>query len=83
MPIKFKERTLHGKREFLPKVVYDFEDPDAAPYFKALGAAEDAADNAKVDVHVTAEELDIDPDTVFASSNFGERRGEKILGSAE
>jgi hypothetical protein len=61
--IKFNQRIKHGKLDFHPTVKYGFEDPDAAPYFKACGWADDATGDA--DVVVTIGELDIDPLTIW------------------
>ena len=75
--IKFKSRTKHGKSDFHPGVKYGFEDPDAAPYFKAAGWAEDAT--GKADVVVTLGEVDIDPETRFGG---GPKRGAKVMEAA-
>lgn len=44
MGIKFNERTLHERIEFMPGVTYGFEDPDAESYFKGAGWAVDSAE---------------------------------------
>jgi hypothetical protein len=44
MTVKFKETVKHGTMEFLPGVPLAFEDPDAEPYFKGAGWAENTPD---------------------------------------
>lgn len=61
--IVFNQRVKHGRCDFHPLVKYGFEDPDAAPYFKACGWADDSIDPA--DVVISIDEIDIDPATVF------------------
>lgn len=61
--IVFNQRVKHGRLDFHPGVVYEFEDPDAAPYFKACGWADDSIDPVAVTIGI--EELDIDPCTIF------------------
>ena len=34
-------------------------------------------------VIISTEELDIDPETIMASSNYGERRGQRVIEGAE
>ncbi len=41
--IVFNQRVKHGRLDFHPTIPYGFEDPDAAPYFKACGWAEDSS----------------------------------------
>ncbi len=77
----FNQRVKHGRLDFHPTVVYGFEAPDAAPYFAALGFGE--VSNGSPAVIISAEELDIDPETVLASSNYGERRGKRVSEGAE
>lgn len=74
--ITFKERVKHGRLDFHPKLTYGFEDPDAAPYFKACGWAEDAPDDQEPDVVITIGELDVDPLTVWGT---GDKRGMFVL----
>lgn len=77
----FNQRVKHGRLDFHPTVVYGFEDPDAAPYFAALGFGE--ASESDPIVIISAAELEIDPETVLASSNYGERRGQRVIEGAE
>lgn len=72
--ITFNQRVKHGRCDFHPTIVYGFEDPDAAPYFKAAGWAKDSKD--EVQVVITLGEVDIDPDTVFAD---GPNQGKKVV----
>lgn len=80
MALNFKERTKHGKLDFHPGVAYDFEDPNAVAYFKAAGWADDAPAGATNTVRIAKDELDIDPNTVFAT---GPNRGQKVLGGGK
>lgn len=73
----FNQRVKHGRLDFHPGVVYGFEDADAAPYFAACGWGEGSGDEPAVVIGVA--ELDIDPTTILASSNFGERRGQRAI----
>jgi hypothetical protein len=73
----FNQRVKHLRLDFHPTVVYGFEDPDAAPFFTALGFGE-TTDETPV-VVISADELNIDPETVMASSNYGERRGQRVI----
>ncbi len=68
--IKFKEPVRHGTYNFYPKLTYGFEDPDAAPYFKACGWAEDLSDDVEPDVIVTLGEVDVDPLTIWGNGEF-------------
>lgn len=77
----FNQRVKHGRLDFHPTVVYGFEDPDAAPYFAALGFGDVSEDDPAV--IISAEELDIDPETILASTNYGERRGQRVIEGAE
>lgn len=63
--IVFDRRYKHGRLDFHPGPVFAFEDPDAAPFFKALGIAVDS--DADADVTVTLGELDIDPCTLWGN----------------
>jgi hypothetical protein len=63
--VVFTERVKHGLLDFHPGPVYEFEDPDAAPYFKACGWAEDST--AEAQVRITFDELDIDPCVVWGA----------------
>lgn len=62
--IVFNQRVKHGRLDFHPTIAYGFEDPDAAPYFKACGWAEDSSDAPLVTISI--EEIDIDPCTIWA-----------------
>lgn len=62
--LKFHGETKQDRMTFYPKLVYAFEDPDAKAYFLAMGWAEETADPA--DVTVTLDEINIDPETVWA-----------------
>lgn len=63
MAIKFTKLYKHGRLTFLPGGVYGFEDPDADEFFQKVSAAEATTEEP---VHVFgADEVDIDPDTVF------------------
>jgi len=62
--IVFNQRVKHGRLDFHPTIPYGFEDPDAAPYFKACGWAEDSSDAPLVTISI--EEIDIDPCTIWA-----------------
>ena len=70
----FKGVTKHGRFTFMPGIVYGFEDPDAVPYFVAAGWADPS--NEDPAMIVTLEEIDIDPETVFAG---GTNRGKKVM----
>lgn len=72
--IIFTERVKHGSLDFHPGPKYGFEDPDAAPYFKTCGWAEDASGEPALVISV--DELDIDPLTVWGN---GERRGKFVM----
>jgi len=72
--ITFDRRYKHGRLDFHPGPKYGFEDPDAAPYFKALGIATDTT--GEPDVTVSLGECDIDPLTVWGN---GERRGAYVM----
>lgn len=72
--IKFNQKVLHGRLCFFLKLSYGFEDPDAAPFFKAAGLAEDSTDEP--DQIITIEELDIDPLTRHGQ---GPLKGEYVL----
>lgn len=72
--VTFKGRTKHGRLDFHPKVKYGFEDPDAVPYFNACGWCDPA--DGEPDVVIGIDELDIDPNTVFAD---GPNKGKKVL----
>lgn len=61
--IKFNQRIKHGTLDFHPSIAYGFDDPDAAPYFKACGWADDT-DDVPV-VTITSGEVDIDPCTIW------------------
>ncbi len=57
----------HGRFHFLPGPAYGFQDPDAAPYFKACGWAEDSTEEPAV--VITVEEIDIDPCTIWGDGS--------------
>lgn len=66
----FNQRVKHGTLDFHPTIPYGFEDPDAAPYFKACGWASDSSD-APVAVF-SIDEIDIDPETtILTGDNSG------------
>jgi hypothetical protein len=74
MAIIFSERYRHQGFEFLPGISLAFDDPDAEPFFKKLGLAADTADPP---LRIYAqEEINIDPDTVFAD-------GQKVSDAAD
>lgn len=72
--IVFNQRVKHGVLDFHPGVVYGFEDPEAAPYFKAMGWANDGASEPALIIGI--DELDIDPETIFAD---GPHKGRRVL----
>lgn len=73
--VVFNQVVSHSGVSFIPnKVVYGFEDPDAAPYFVAAGWAEDSPEDP--DITVPSGVIEIDPETVFAT---GPNRGQKVL----
>lgn len=72
MSTAFNRRFKHGRLDFHPGVPYGFEDPDAAPYFEALGVAE--ADEAAPAVVIGIDEIDIDPCTIWASGQPNARK---------
>ena len=72
--LKFPSKTIHGRHVFAPGAAYGFEDPDAVVYFRRAFGAEKT--DEEPGVVVTAAELDIDPDTVFAD---GEEKGRKVM----
>ncbi len=63
--IVFNQRVRHGRLDFHPVVKYGFEDPDAAPYFKACGWAADGSGTP--DLTIGIDEIDIDPCTVWGA----------------
>ena len=65
--IAFNQRVKHGRLDFHPTIPYGFEDPDAAPYFKACGWAEDS-DQTPLAIF-SVDELDIDPDTIIQTGD--------------
>ena len=65
--IVFNQRAKHGRLDFYPTIPYGFEDPDAAPYFKACGWVEDS-DQAPLAIF-SVDELDIDPDTIIQTGD--------------
>lgn len=71
----FREVVRHGTHQFAPGIAYGFEDPDAVPYFTAMGWA-DRSDQEPV-ITLSLGEVDIDPATVYGS---GPRRGQLVLG---
>ena len=71
--IIFSEQVGQSGRTFMPGAVYAFEDPDAAPYFKACGWAKDAPAKAVADVVVTMTEIDIDPCTIWGGGSLGQK----------
>ena len=72
--VEFNQPVKHGGFHFLPGVVYGFEDPDAAPYFKACGWADDS--NGDAVVIITKEELDVDPLTIWGD---GDNKGKFVM----
>jgi hypothetical protein len=68
--IIFNELVRHGKKEFAPKIVYSFEDPDAEPYFQKCGWAKPAPADSEADVVVSQGEVDIDPATVLNGTSL-------------
>lgn len=68
MRIKFNQRVKHGRLDLHPGPVYDFEDPDAGPYFIACGWAADASGSAAESITIGLAEIDIDPMTVSAET---------------
>lgn len=73
--VVFNQRVKHGRLDFHPTIAYGFEDPDAAPYFKACGWADDAEGDPVVTISI--EELDIDPCTVWGGG--GDNRGKFVM----
>lgn len=71
----FSNVTKQGKVQLAPGVPYGFEDPDAIPYFSAMGWGEES-DKDPV-VTITLGEFDIDPETVFAD---GPNKGQLVIG---
>ena len=71
---RFGGMVKHGRLAFTPGPVYGFEDPDAVPYFEAMGWATATDDPA--DFEIPLGELDIDPETVFGD---GPRKGQRVL----
>lgn len=78
MAIKFKELIRHGREQLVPGIALGFEDPDAEPYFLAVGWAEET-DEEPVRVY-SQEEIDIDPLTVYGDE--GPKRGQVVLTSS-
>jgi hypothetical protein len=72
--VKFNQRVKHGVLDFHPTIAYGFKDPDAAPYFKACGWAEDTEDEPVV--VLTIDELDVDPCTIWGD---GEHKGKFVM----
>lgn len=63
MAIVFTQVVKHpGCSDFTPKTVYGFEDEDAEAYFVAAFGAVRTDDEP--DVVISAEQCDIDPDTI-------------------
>jgi len=60
---RFGGLTKHGRLAFAPGTVYGFEDPDAVPYFVAMGWAKETED--KPDIVIPIGELDISPFVIF------------------
>ena len=75
MAIKFNQPVKHGRHLFTPGATVSFKDKDAEAYFKAAGWA--TASRAKVQHTYSAGEVEIDPETVFATGN---KRGQRVLG---
>lgn len=71
---RFGGLTKHGRLAFNAGVTYGFEDPDAVPYFVAMGWATETDDPA--DVVIGIGELDIDPLTTFAD---GPNKGQFVM----
>lgn len=63
--IVFDRRYKHGRIDYQPGPTYGFEDPDAAPFFKALGIADDS--DGEADVIITIGECDVHPCTVWGT----------------
>lgn len=72
---EFNQVVKHGRFAFAPGPVYGFEDPDAAPYFNAMGWGD--VSSKKPDVVIGIDDLDIDPATVFAD---GPHKGQRVMG---
>jgi hypothetical protein len=72
--IMFNQRVKHGRLDLHPGVAYGFEDPDAAPYFKACGWADDHDGDAAVTIGI--DELDIDPCTIWGD---GSNKGKFVM----
>ena len=70
MSIVFNRRYKHDRLDFLPTVPLAFEDPDAAPFFLALGVAEESELEPVVTYGIG--EIDIHPLTVW--NNLGDPR---------
>jgi hypothetical protein len=73
MNIIFNQAVKHGKREFVPGVVYGVS-AEAGAYFLATGWASETADPAVVTVD--AAETEIDPNTIWGT---GENRGQPVI----
>ena len=71
---RFNQMVKHARFAFTPGPVYGFEDPDAVPYFVALGWAEETEDDA--DFAIPGADFDIDPETIFGD---GPRKGQRVL----
>lgn len=71
---RFGGLTKHGQFAFTPGTAYGFEDPDAVPYFVAMGWATETDDDP--DVVISLGELDIDPLTVFGD---GPKKGQYVM----
>jgi hypothetical protein len=75
MAVKFNQRVLHGRIEFLPGVVVAFEDPNGNAYFTKSGWADTTSEEPVRTYSV--EEVSIDPETRHAGT------GALVLGSVE
>lgn len=75
--VRFNQRVKHGGLDFHPGVVYRFDDPDAGPYFKATGWADDTDDDP--DVTISIDEIDIDPCTVWGGNRSNPNWGHFVM----
>lgn len=72
---QFGGLTKHGRLAFAPHTTYSFEDPDAVPYFVAMGWAEEVPTPQDA-VIIGLDAIDIDPLTVFGD---GPRKGQYVM----
>jgi hypothetical protein len=72
----FNTIVKHDRLAFTPGPVYAFDDPDAPPYFLAMGWCSET--DAAADFTIPIGEIDIDLETTFAD---GPKKGQLVLGS--